>query len=236
MSVSYLACVALHQETYGLQAVALLNRVARSSSVHDSKMEYNLNANLHASCWLFGYALFASSSVTIESPIVDDWIISSDFGVDMRKRAVNFTFHSRVLALVSFEHDGTANSSCVRRRGDTASAADQLRPRIVLLLHDFRVVLGVHLVHLDHAMLPHFHSNRHCPRVPESLDVHSSATMQACKCESFVLGQTFTCVRNNVLLSRLPAILSIVPFGVSQQLARHCHGDGALPYMADASS
>ena len=57
-----------------------------------------------------------------------------------------------------------------------------------------------------------------------------------CACELVFLSQTFTRVRNEVLLSRLPAILSIVPFRVSQLLARHCHGDGALPYMANSSS
>ena len=57
-----------------------------------------------------------------------------------------------------------------------------------------------------------------------------------CACELVFLSQTFTRVRNEVLLSRLPAILSIVPFRVSQLLARQCHGDGALPYMANASS
>ena len=87
----------------------------------------------------------------------------------------------RVLALVSLEHDGAANASCVRQRGGTASAANQLRQRIVLLLHDFREM------HLEHAMLPHFHGNRHCPRVHQSLDVQCSATMQTCKCEPFVL-------------------------------------------------
>ena len=110
-------------------------------------MEYQLKANLNTSCWLVGYDLFTSSSVTIESAAAAHWIISSDFGVDMRKQAVN--------------------------------GADQLRPRIVLLLHGFREVLGVHLVHLDRAMLPHFHGNRHCPRVPKSLDVHCAASMLA---------------------------------------------------------
>ena len=57
-----------------------------------------------------------------------------------------------------------------------------------------------------------------------------------CACDLVFLSQTFTRVRNEVLLSRLPAILSIVSFTVSQLLARHCHGDGALPYMANASS
>ena len=42
--------------------------------------------------------------------------------------------------------------------------------------------------------------------------------------------------RNEDLLSRLPAILSVVPFRVSQILARDCHGHGALPYIASASS
>ena len=57
-----------------------------------------------------------------------------------------------------------------------------------------------------------------------------------CACELVFLSQTFTRVRNEDLLSRLTAILSIVPFRVSQLLAHHCHGDGALPYMANASS
>ena len=36
-----------------------------------------------------------------------------------------------------------------------------------------------------------------------------------CACELVFLSQTFTCVRNEVLLSRLPATLSFVPFRVS---------------------
>ena len=66
--------------------------------------------------------------------------------------------------------------------------------------------------------------------------MHSAPLPCKCACELVFLSQTFTRVRNEVLLSRLPAILSIVPFRFSQLFARHCHGDGALPYMANASS
>ena len=59
--------------------------------------------------------------------------------------------------------------------------------------------------------------------------------MQTCKCESCALSQIFTRVIE-VLLSRLPPILSVMPFRASQLLARHCHRDGALAHLAHASS
>ena len=58
--------------------------------------------------------------------------------------------------------------------------------------------------------------------------MHSAPLPCKSACELVFLSQTFTRVSNEVLLSRLPAVLSIVPFRVSQLLARHCHGDGVL--------
>ena len=135
-----------------------------SSSIHDSKMEYKLKANLNTCCWLFGYSLFMSSSVTVGSVPAAHLINSSDCGVEMCKIGHQLRHPLRVLALVSFEQNGMANASCVRSVEVPRELPTNSVNASFCCFMTFAKVLGVHLLHLDHPMLPHFHGNRYCDR------------------------------------------------------------------------
>ena len=71
---------------------------------------------------------------------------SSPLGSSYQRAAWICKYHHQVrlplrgLTLVPFEHDGTA-----RQSGSTDNAAEQHRQSVLLLLHDTRDVVGVHL-------------------------------------------------------------------------------------------
>ena len=65
------------------------------------------------------------------------------------------------------------------------------------------IKFGLHLVHLAQEVLQRHHNNHHGAQLPKNVDLPRKRA-----CELVFLRQTFTRVRNEVLLPHLPAVLS----------------------------